>query len=110
MSFAQLQNKSGAFVTATPESGATTLNTTQFSDDNLRAWPCDPDGKDAYPIATFSWVLLYKKYDSKEVREALKKFVTYSLSDGQKFANELGYIPLPKAVVGKSVAALGLIE
>ncbi len=110
LSFAQLQNKSGAFVTATPESGATTLNTTQFSDDNLRAWPCDPDGKDAYPIATFSWVLLYKKYDSKEVREALKKFVTYSLSDGQKFANELGYIPLPKAVVGKSVAALGLIE
>jgi phosphate transport system substrate-binding protein len=53
---------------------------------------------------------LYKKYDSKEVREALKKFVTYSLSDGQKFANELGYIPLPKAVVGKSVAALGSIE
>jgi hypothetical protein len=43
-------------------------------------------------------------------REALKKLVTFSLSDGQKFANELGYIPLPKDVVGKSVAALGSIE
>jgi hypothetical protein len=36
--------------------------------------------------------------------------VTYSLSDDQKFANELGYISLPKDIVGKSVAALGLIE
>ena len=42
LSFAQLQNKSGAFVTATPESCAVTLNTTQFSSDNLRAWPSDP--------------------------------------------------------------------
>jgi phosphate transport system substrate-binding protein len=67
LSFAQLQNKSGAFVTATPESGAATLNTTQFSGDSLRAWPSDPDGKDAYPIATFSWLLLYKKYENKEV-------------------------------------------
>ena len=110
LSFAQLQNKSGAFVSATPESGTVTLNTTQFSGDNLRAWPSDPDGQNAYPIATFSWFLLYKKYDSKEVEDALKKFVTYSLSDGQKFADELGYIPLPKDVVGKSVAALGSIE
>jgi phosphate transport system substrate-binding protein len=110
LSFAQLQNKSGAFVSATPESGTVTLSTTQFSGDNLRAWPSDPDGQNAYPIATFSWFLLYKKYDSREVEDALKKFVTYSLSDGQKFADELGYIPLPKDVVGKSVAALGSIE
>jgi phosphate transport system substrate-binding protein len=110
LSFAQLQNKSGAFVAATPESGTVTLNTTQFPADNLRAWPSDPDGKDAYPIATFSWFLLYKKYDSKEVWGALKKFVAYGLSDGQKFADELGYIPLPKDVIGKAVAALGSIE
>ena len=110
LSFAELQNKSGVFVAATPESGATTLSTTQFPFNDLRAWPSDPDGKDAYPITSFSWLLLYKKYDSKEVWEALKKFVTYTLSEGQKFATELGYIPLPKDVVGKSVAALGSIE
>src|ERR1700730_747325 len=92
----KLQNKSGTFVAATPESGTVTLNTTQFPSDNLRAWPSDPDGQDAYPIATFSWFLLYKKYDSKEVWDALKKFVAYGLSDGQKFADELGYIALPK--------------
>jgi phosphate transport system substrate-binding protein len=110
LSFAQLQNKSGAFVAATLASGTVTLNTTQFPTDSLRAWPSDPDDKDAYPIATFSWFLLYKKYGSKEVGDALKKFVAYSLSDGQKFADELGYIPLPKDVVGKSEAALKSIE
>jgi phosphate transport system substrate-binding protein len=107
---AQLENKSGAFIAASPESDAVTLNSTQFPADSLRAWPSDPESKDAYPIVTFSWLLLYKKYESKEVLQALKKFVTYGLSDGQKFANELGYIPLPKDVVGKSVAALRSIE
>jgi phosphate transport system substrate-binding protein len=107
---AQLENKSGAFVTATPESGAATLNSTQFPAGLLRAWPSDPDAKDAYPISTFTWLLLYKKYDSKEILDALKKFVTYGLADGQKFADELGYIPLPKEVAAKSEAALKSIE
>jgi phosphate transport system substrate-binding protein len=54
--------------------------------------------------------LLYKKYDKKEVLEPLKKFIAYGLTDGQKFAGELGYIPLPKEVVGKCEAALKSIE
>jgi phosphate transport system substrate-binding protein len=110
LSFAQLENKSGAFVAATVASGTVALNTTRFPGDSLRAWPSDPEDKDAYPIATFSWLLLYKKYDGKEVSDTLKKFVTYILSGGQKFADELGYIPLPKDVVGKSIAALKSIE
>jgi len=110
LSFAQLENKSGSFVTATTESGAATLNATQFPSDNLRAWPSDPENKDAYPITTFSWFLLHRKYEKKEVWEALKKFISYGLSNGQKTANELDYIPLPKDVVGKCEAALGSIE
>jgi phosphate transport system substrate-binding protein len=110
LTFAQLQNKSGAFVAATAESGAATLNSTQFPSEILRAWPSDPDAKDAYPISTFTWLLLYKKYDNKENLDVLKKFVTYGLSDGQKFADELGYIPLPKEVAAKSEAALKSVE
>jgi len=110
LTFAQLQNKSGAFVAATAESGAATLNSTQFPPEILRAWPSDPDAKEAYPISTFTWLLLYKKYDNKEILGALKKFVTYGLSDGQKFADELGYIPLPKEVAAKSEAALKSVE
>jgi phosphate transport system substrate-binding protein len=110
LAYALLQNKSGAFVAATPESGAATLNTTQFPSGVLRAWPSDPDAKDAYPIATFTWLLLYKKYDNKEILGALKKLVAYGLSDGQKFADQLGYIPLPKEVAAKSEEALNSVE
>jgi phosphate transport system substrate-binding protein len=110
LTYALLQNKSGAFVAATPESGAATLNATEFPSGILRAWPSDPDAKNAYPIATFTWLLLYKKYDNKEILGALKKFVTYGLSDGQKFADQLGYVPLPKEVAAKSEEALNSVE
>ena len=108
--FAQLQNKSGAFVAATPESGSATLNATQFPSDILRAWPSDPDGKDAYPIATFTWLLLYKKYDDKDKLAALKKFVTYGLTDGQKLSGDLGYIPMPSEVIQKCETALNSVQ
>src|SRR3984893_4305003 len=106
LTFAALENKAGEFVTATTATGSTTLATTKFQGDLLRAWPSDPDGKDAYPISTFTWLLLYKKYDNKDQAEAVKKFVQFGLTDGQKFAEELGYIPLPKEVEDKDVAAL----
>jgi phosphate transport system substrate-binding protein len=100
LSFAALQNKAGEFVTAT----------TQFPANLLRAWPSDPEGKEAYPISTFTWLLLYKKYDNTPVAEAVKKFVNYGLTDGQKFAEELGYIPLPKEVIDKDLEALKTVQ
>jgi phosphate transport system substrate-binding protein len=106
LTFASLENKAGQFVTATTASGEATLATTKFPGDILRAWPSDPDVKEAYPISTFTWILLYKKYENKEQGEAVKKFVEFGLSDGQKFAEELGYIPLPKEIVVKDLEAL----
>ena len=108
--FAALQNKSGEFVAATTASGAATLATTQFPPDLLRAWPSDPEGKEAYPIATFTWLLLYKKYDNAPVGEAVRKFVNFGLTDGQKFAEDLGYIPLPQEVAGKCLEALKTVQ
>jgi len=110
LSFAALQNKAGEFVAATTASGVATLATTKFPANLLREWPSDPDGKDCYPISTFTWLLLYKKYDNAPVGEAVKKFVNWGLTDGQKFAEELGYIPLPKEVVDKDLEALKSIE
>jgi len=105
-----LQNKVGEFVTASTDSGTATLATTQFPANLLRAWPSDPDVKGAYPIATFTWILLYKKYDNAPVGEAVKKFVTFGLTEGQKFAEELGYIPLPKEIVEKGLEALKTVQ
>ena len=109
LSMASLQNKSGKFVKPTDESGAATLANIKFPE-NLRVWPEDPEGAEDYPIATFTWLLLYKKYSDAAKLEALKGFVTYGLTDGQKFSAELGYIPLPAAVVDKSKAALATVQ
>jgi phosphate transport system substrate-binding protein len=110
LTFAALQNKAGEFVSATTDSGMATLATTQFPPNLLRGWPSDPDGKDCYPIATYTWLLLYKKYDNSQIGEAVKKFVNFGLTDGQKFSEELGYIPLPKEIVDKSLDALKTVQ
>jgi len=109
LSMASLQNKAGKFVKPTDESGAATLGHVEFPE-NLRIWPEDPAGDDDYPIATFTWLLLYKKYSDAAKLKALKEFITYGLTDGQKFSSELGYIPLPAAVVEKSKAALASVQ
>jgi phosphate transport system substrate-binding protein len=110
LSFAALQNKAGEFVTATTASGAATLATTQFPANLLRAWPSDPDGRDCYPISTFTWLLLYQRYDNAQLAAAVKKFVSWGLADGQKFSEELGYIPLPKEIVDKDLEALKTVQ
>ena len=109
LSMASLQNKSGKFVKPSDASGAATLANVTFPE-NLRVWPDDPTGADDYPIATFTWLLLYKKYPDAAKLKALKDFITYGLTDGQKFAGELGYIALPSAVVEKSKAALASVQ
>jgi len=109
LNMAALQNKSGNYIMPTEESATATLASVELPE-NFRIWPADPEGADDYPIATFTWLLLYKEYPNKEKLEALKGFVKYGLTDGQKFASELGYVPLPKEVVDKCLAALENIK
>jgi phosphate transport system substrate-binding protein len=102
---ATLQNKSGNFVQATTDSGRAALSSAKLPADMI-VWVSDPEGKDAYPIVTFTWMILYKKYDNKEKLDALKALVTYGLTDGQKEAEPLGYVPLPDSVIAANKAAL----
>lgn len=109
LSMAALQNKSGSFVMPDPKSGAATLASVTLPE-NLRIWPVDPEGANDYPIASFTWLLLYKKYGDAAKLKALKGFVEWGLTSGQAFSEELGYIPLPAPVVEKAKAALGTVE
>src|SRR5208283_4488529 len=93
---ALLQNSSGNYVAAGAESGAASLATAILPED-LIAWIDDPTGADSYPIASFTWMLFYKKQDPKKA-EFLRKLVAYGLTDGQKIADSMGYIPLPPNV------------
>ena len=101
---ATLENKAGAFVDATTASGQAALASAQLPDD-LIAWASDPDGKDAYPIVTYTWMLVYKKYPPAK-QAAMVELLNYGLDAGQKAAEPLGYIPLPPNVVERVKAAI----
>jgi phosphate transport system substrate-binding protein len=102
---ALLANKSGAFVAATTASGQAALASAKLPE-NLIAWNPDPAGADAYPIVTYTWVMLYKKYPDKKKLEVLKDLFRFAATDGQKEAEALGYIPLPAPVSERVVVAL----
>ncbi|MBV8359036.1 MAG: phosphate ABC transporter substrate-binding protein PstS [Deltaproteobacteria bacterium] len=109
MPMALLENKSGKYVKADLNSGKDALANVQLPE-NLRAWVTDPAGPDSYPIVTYTWLLLYKKYQNSKTADALKSVIKYSLTQGQSFSADLGYIPLPGNVVDADMKALDQIS
>jgi phosphate transport system substrate-binding protein len=103
--FATLENKSGKFVAATTAAGQAALASAELPDDMI-VWASDPDAADAYPIVTYTWLITYKKYADKNKAQAMQDLVKYGLTDGQKDAESLGYIPLPEKVVAKATTAV----
>jgi phosphate transport system substrate-binding protein len=101
---ATLENKAGEYVPAGGSGGAEALTSAQF-DDYMRAFITDPEGADAYPIATFTWMIFHKDGQDPEKVAAIKQMVEYGLTDGQALAEELGYIPMPEAVIEQVRAA-----
>jgi phosphate transport system substrate-binding protein len=67
-------------------------------------------GKDAYPISSFTWLLLYETPKDKAQGKIMVDFVKWALTDGQKFCNDLGYAPLPAEVVKLEMAQLAKIK
>jgi phosphate transport system substrate-binding protein len=106
---ATLQNKAGNYVAPTTASAGAALASADMPPD-LVAWISDPEGKDAYPIVTYTWMLFYKKYDSQAKAKALRSLIDYSLTDGQKESEALGYVPLPPNIVTKVKAAAETIS
>ena len=95
LSTAAIKNKKGEFISASVESitkaGATVKD---FSGD-LKGNVINADGKGAYAISSFSWILLPENPASAPLKE-VRAFLGWALKDGQKFASELHYAPLPK--------------
>jgi len=105
---ALLQNKSGKYVAAGGEGGALALASAEFPPD-LIVWVDDPADPGAYPIASFTWQLFYQKQDPQKA-DYLRKLVAYGLTEGQKIADSMGYIPLPPSVIEKVKAASAKIQ
>ena len=106
---ATLENKSGNYIVPSSESASNALGAATLPE-NLRAFVTDPEGEESYPIVTYSWILAYENYDDPEKLEAFKNVINWSLNEGQNYAEELGYIPLPDNVVDQVEEALEKIE
>jgi phosphate transport system substrate-binding protein len=107
---AVLQNKAAAFVEPSDAAGLLALaGASPKTPADLDSSVIDPSGAGAYPIVTFSWLLLYRQYTDQEKGAALRDFVSWGLSKGQSFGREFGYIPLPNEVAASGRQALGNI-
>jgi len=67
-------------------------------------------GKGVYPISSFTWILLYENPKDKAQSKVMVDFMKWALTDGQKFAGDLGYAPLPAEVVKLEMDALTTIK
>ena len=104
-----MENKSGKFINANEESASKTLASVTLPE-NLRSFISDPEGADSYPIVTYTWLLAYKKYPDAAKAKAMEAVIKYALTDGQKLATDLGYVPLPANVISKVAAAADTIS
>jgi phosphate transport system substrate-binding protein len=102
---AALQNKAGLFITPSPESGQAALEGAKLPD-NFRLFIPDPPGAAAYPIVTYTWVMVLERYFTEKVSRTIKMMLTYALTEGQQISEELGYLPLPKNVTDPVLAAV----
>lgn len=109
--FALLKNKAGQFVKASTEttSKAGEGAAKMMQGTNLATPLWNQDGQDVYPIAAFTYVIVYRDLNNVKSREqaaALVDFLTWATSGGQQSAPQLDYAPLPPAVQQKVAAAL----
>ncbi|HYK11739.1 MAG TPA: phosphate ABC transporter substrate-binding protein PstS [Gemmatimonadales bacterium] len=96
-----VKNKAGKFVAASVQSvtaaAAAALKTMSPTTD-FRVSITNPDGADAYPISSFTWMLVHKDYEDAAKAKAIVQYTWWAVTTGQERCGELGYAPLPKAL------------
>jgi len=109
--YGDVRNRSGKFVQATLESvTAAAAAAAEKMPEDFRVSITDPAGADAYPIASFTWLLVPARIKDAAKGAAIKKFLAWMLADGQQLAAPLNYAPLPASVVALEHKALATIQ
>jgi phosphate transport system substrate-binding protein len=109
--YGQVKNTSGVFVKADLASvSAAAAATAKFMPDDFRVSITNAEGKGAYPISSFTWLLVPSKIDDAGKREVVKDFLKWMMTDGQASCEALAYAKLPKEVVAKEMKAIAKIQ
>jgi phosphate transport system substrate-binding protein len=109
----EVQNKAGTFVTPNVQSvtaAAAGAMAEMGANTDFRVSITNPAGAQAYPVASFTWLLVRKEYPDAAKARALVKFVWWALTTGQAQAPRLGYAPLPAEMLPWIEARLKTIQ
>jgi phosphate transport system substrate-binding protein len=97
---ASIKNANGKFVEPTiATTTAAATGAAKSMPDDFRVSLTNAPGDDAYPVASFTWLLVYRDQANEAKGRALAKFLWWMSHDGQKYADDLLYAPLPAPVV-----------
>jgi len=111
ISFADLKNRDGNWVKASLE-GVTAAAASAAANmpADFRVSITDASGPDAYPISSFTYLLVYQQQSSRETGVQIKRFLNWAIHAGQQYAPPLNYAPLPTTVVALEGKQLDTIE
>src|SRR2546429_690966 len=109
--YGNVGNAAGVFVKASLAGvTAAAAGAAKAMPDDFRVSITNAPGKEAYPISSFTWLLIPARISDAAKRDALKNFLSWMLADGQNYAEALSYARLPKEVVAKEKKALAQIQ
>jgi len=109
--YGTVKNSSGTYVKAdlasVTEAAAGSIKTMP---EDFRVSITNAPGKTAYPISSFTWLLIPEKFKDTTKRDAMKGFVKWAITDGQGMVENLSYAKLPKEVVEKELKAISKVQ
>ena len=111
LSYGKVENAAGQYVECTLESvtKAAAVAASSMPKD-FRVSITNPKGDGVYPIASFTWLLVYRAHPEPEKAKAIVGFLHWMMHDGQQYCASLGYAPLPAEVVKLEEEALAQIS
>ena len=112
IAYGRVKNAAGAFVKADLAGvSAAAAAAAKSMPDDFRVSITNPEGnKAAYPISSFTWLLIPSKFADATKRDAVKDFLKWMMTDGQQYCEGLSYAKLPKEVVTKEMKAIAQIQ
>jgi phosphate transport system substrate-binding protein len=111
MPYGRVQNPAGEFIKADLASvTAAAAGAAQAMPEDFRVSITNAPGKTAYPISSFTWLLVPARISDANKREVLKGFLRWMVTDGQKYTEPLAYARLPKEVAEKELKAIAQIQ
>jgi phosphate transport system substrate-binding protein len=105
ITYGSVKNAAGNFVKATLDSVTEAAASAPKMPADFRVSITDAPGKNAYPISSFTWLLIPEQAKDPNKGKIMADFLAWMLADGQKMATQLSYAPLPPNVVEKVKAA-----